>query len=420
LPAHAPGTSVRALGTGVITGAANDDPSAIGTYASAGAAFGPAILWAAPIVFPIMAVSLYLASKLGQVTGMGLAAALRLHYPRWLLWMIVAAVLVGNTVEAGADLGGLAAGFHLLTPLSVRFWVLPLAAAILAVQVYGSYTWIRGVFRWLALALLAYVGSALLARPHWGAILQATVLPGFHWTRNSLAALVAIVGCAASPYLFVWQTSQQVEEETSIGRRRLSDRKGTNPVELKAMAWDVVLGMFFASVVMYFILLATAVTLYPMRWGEIHSAAQAAEALAPLAGHAAGALFACGLIAVGFIAVPVMSVGAGYMLCDAMGWKSGLSTRPREAPQFYAVIAAVTAVAAAMNFLGVNPFHALIIAGTVQGLLAPALLVLLLLMTGNSAIVGRWTNSRPVAALGWLSAAATAAAALGLLALELL
>ncbi len=417
LPAHAPGTPVRALGTGVITGAADDDPSAIGTYASAGAAFGPAILWAAPVMFPMMAVTLYLAAKVGKVTGLGLAAVLRRHYPRGLLFVVAGLMLVGNTIEAAADLGGLVAGLHLLLPVPILPAIVGVAALILAVQFFGSYTWIRDVFRWLALALLAYVAAGVLAHPNWGEIARATVLPSFHWTRASLAALVAIIGTAGSSYLFGWQASQQVEEEISLGRRRLSDRSDTTETALKAMAWDVVLGMLFSAVIMFFILLSTATTLYPMRWGDIHTAAQAAQALAPLAGRAAGALFAVGIIAVGFLAIPVMSVGAAYIVCDAMEWKSGLSTSRHEAPQFHWVIGAVTVAAVAINFLGVNPIHALILAGLVQGFLAPGMIILLLLITGNRAVMGRWTNSRPVAALGWLSAAATAAAALGLVAL---
>ncbi|MGN6593430.1 MAG: NRAMP family divalent metal transporter [Terriglobales bacterium] len=408
---------MRALGTGVITGAADDDPAAIGTYASAGAAFGPAILWAAPVMFPMMAVTLYLAAKIGKVTGMGLAAVLRVHYPRWLLLTVAGVLLLGNTIEAAADLGGLVAGLHLLAPFPTAAGIVAVAALILAVQIFGSYTWIRNVFRWLALALLAYVGAAVLAQPNWSEIARATLLPNFHWTRDSLGAVVAIIGTTGSSYLFGWQASQQVEEEISLGRRRLSDRKDTTKVELTAMAWDVALGMLFSAVIMFFILLSTATTIFPVRWGEIHTAAEAAEALAPLAGRAAGALFAVGIIAVGFLAIPVMSVGAAYIVCDAMGWKSGLSASRHEAPQFHWVIVGVTVVAVAINFLGVNPIRALILAGLVQGFLAPGMIVLLLLITANPRVMGRWTNSLPVAALGWVSAAATAAAAVALVVL---
>ncbi|MGH9486032.1 MAG: NRAMP family divalent metal transporter [Terriglobales bacterium] len=416
LPAHTPGATVQAVGNGVITGAADDDPSAIGTYASAGAAFGPGILWSAPAVLPLAAVIMYLAAKVGHVAGVGLATVIRLHYPRWLLVTVVAGMVVGNIVEAAADLGGIAASLHLLTPMAELFWIVPVAVAILAVQVMGSYIWIRNVFRWLALALLAYIGSALLAHPSALEVIKSTLLPHIHWSRGYVAALVAMIGSSASPYLYGWQASQQVEEDISMGRRRLSDRVSTtSALTLKALAWDVAVGMFFSCVVMYFILLSTAITIYPVRFGSIHTAAQAAQALAPLAGHSAGILFAAGVIAVGILAIPVMTTGAAYLVCDAMRWKSGLSARPRQAPQFYWIIAAVMAVAAALNFVDTNPIHALIAAGLLQGFLEPGLLLVLLLVTCNPKIMGRWTNSRLVTALGSLALLAVTAAVVTLL-----
>ncbi|MGH9466554.1 MAG: NRAMP family divalent metal transporter [Terriglobales bacterium] len=415
LPAHTPGSTLQALGTGIITGAADDDPSAIGTYASAGASFGPGILWTAPALFPLVAVIMYLAAKVGHVAGMGLAAVLRQHYPRWLLATVVVAMVAGNIVEAAADLGGIATSLQLLAPMAELAWVVLVAAAILAVQVFGSYTWIRNVFRWLALVLLAYIGSALLAKPDVLHIAEVTVIPHIHWSRDYLAAVVAMIGTSGSTYLYGWQASQQVEEDISMGRRRLTDRISTTSVlSLKALAWDVALGMFFSCVVMYFILLATAITIYPVPWGSMQTASQAAKALAPLAGHAAGILFAVGVIAVGFLAVPVMTVGAAYIVCDAMDWKSGLSARPKQAPQFYWIIVAVMVAAAGLNFLGLNPIQALIAAGLVQGFLAPGMIILLLIITCNPRIMGPWINSRFATALGGLTALASAAAAVTL------
>ncbi|TAN24218.1 MAG: divalent metal cation transporter [Acidobacteria bacterium] len=416
LPAHTPGGTVQAVGTGIITGAADDDPSAIGTYASAGAAFGPGILWAAPVLFPLMTVVMYLAAKIGHVSGVGFAAVIRQHYPRWILTTVVVAIVAGNVIEAAADLGGVGAALHLLSPLPGLFWVLPIAAGILAIQLFGSYTWIRNAFRWLALALLAYIGSALLAKPDLLQTVKATLVPQIHWNRDYLAVLVAMIGTSGSTYLYGWQASQQVEEDISMGRRRLSDRTSTtSATTLKSLAWDVVLGMFFSVVIMYFILLSTAATIYPTRWGSIHTAAEAAQALAPLAGHAAGVLFAVGVIAVGFLAIPVMTIGAAYVVCDAAGWKSGLSAKRKDAPQFYWIITAVMIVAAGLNYLGMNPIHALIAAGIVQGFLAPGLMLLLLLITCNPRIMGPWTNSRWVTVVAGLAALASAAAAVALI-----
>lgn len=416
LPAHSPGASAAAVGTGIITGAANDDPSAIGTYASAGAAFGSGILWTAPVLFPLMAAIMYLAAKIGHVTGLGVAAVIKRHYPRWVLVAVVTAFVAGNIVEAGADLGGIGAALQLLAPMPVRFWIVPVAAVILAIQIFGSYTWIRNGFRWLALALLAYVGSALLAGPNAGPIIRATVAPHIHWSRDYFAVLVAMIGASGSPYMFGWQASQQVEEDVSMGRRRLSDRTAsTSAVSLQALGWDVALGMLFSVVVMYFILLSTAITIYPTSWGSIHTAAQAARALTPLAGTAAGVLFAVGVIAVGVLAIPVMTVGAAYVLCDAMGWKSGLSARRQQAPEFYRIITAVMVIAAGLNFVGINPIHGLIVAGLVQGFMAPGLMLMLLLITCNPRIMGPWTDRLWTKGLGGIAAAASLAAAVALI-----
>lgn len=415
VPHSLPPAARRAVGLGLIAGAADDDPSAIGTYASAGAMFGPAILWLAPALLPIICAVMYITSKLGQVTGQGLVAVIKAHYPRWALWVLAAALIVGNVTEAGADLGGLAAAWQLILPAPYLVWVLAMAVLIFCVQFFGSYTWIRSIFRWLALVLLAYVGAALLSHPDWGGTLAATFVPHLHFTRQFFAIVVAIIGTAASPYMYVWQAGQQVEEDISMGRRRLSDRLGTSAAVLRATAWDVVTGMIFSVVVMYFILLATATTLYPNFPQGLGSAADSARALQPLAGHAAAALFAAGIIAVGVLAVPVMSVGAAYVVCDAAGWKSGLTAKPRDAKAFYAVISVVLLAAVGFNLLGFNPIHALVAAGVVQGFLAPVLLVILLRITSNPKIMGPWTNTRRLNLLGWSSATVLALAAFALI-----
>lgn len=417
VPRKLPPAARRALGLGLIAGAADDDPSAIGTFASAGAMLGLTSLWLAPALLPIICGVMYMTSKLGQVAGQGLAAVIKAHYPRWILVPLVVAVVCGNIIEAGADLGGLAAAWQLVLPGSFAMWVVGMAVLIFCVQFFGSYTWIRTVFRWLALVLLAYVGAALLAGPNWRQTLDATFVPRLHFTRQFFTIVVAMIGTAASPYMYVWQAGQQVEEDISMGRRRLSDRRGTTSSVLRATAWDVVTGMIFSVVVMYFILLATATTLYPMFPNGLSSATDAARALQPLAGRSAAALFAAGIIAVGILAVPVMSVGAAYMVCDAVGWKSGLTARPREAKAFYSVIALITLAAVGFNLLGFNPIHALVAAGVVQGFLAPVLLVILLRLTNHPKVMGQWTNTRRLNILGWSSAVVLFAAVVTLLVL---
>lgn len=373
--------------------------------------FGSGILWTAPALFPMRAVVVYLASKLGQVSGQGLIGTIKTVFPKWVLIAVAIGAVVGNTIEAGADLGGIAAALNLLTPIPIIVLVVVVAVIIIAIQWFGSYTWIRAVFRWLALVLVVYVVSAVIVHP---AAVHAATLGKARLGRDYFAILVALVGASLSPYLYIWQASQEVEEDVSMGRRRLSDRKGTTKAALRSRAGDVLAGMAFSSVVMYCIILSTASTLYPAGVGRLSSAAQAAGALRPLAGPAAGLLFALGVIGVGFLAVPVMTVGAAYVVCDACGWKSGLSAKPRDAKQFYGVIAATTAAAVGINFLGANPIHALVAAGVVQGMLAPGLLLLMMLMTNNKVLMGAWANTRGVNVVGWATTALVSATAVAL------
>ena len=405
---------LRTLGLGLITGAADDDPSAIGTYASAGASIGPAFLWTAPVTFPMMCAVVYLAAKLGQVSGKGLFHVIKDHYPRWILYPALIGVLIGNTIEAGADIGGMAAAIAVLVPLPLPLIIIPVTAAIFALQVWGSYELIRNVFRWLALTLLAYVVSAIIAKPALMEVIKGTLIPTIRFDAQFLSLLVAVIGTTLSAYLYTWQSNQEVEEEIAIGRRRLSQRKGATKKELKETRVDVVSGMFFSNLVMYFIILSTASTLFKSGGTEISSAAEAAEALRPLAGDAAAVLFALGVIGVGFLAVPIMTTGAAYDLCQVVGWKHSLHAKPREAKKFYAAIGGFTVLAMGMNFLGFNPMKALVFSGIVQGFSTPPLLLLIMLMTTNRRIMGNRVNGLGLNILGWITVTAIFAATVGL------
>jgi NRAMP (natural resistance-associated macrophage protein)-like metal ion transporter len=406
--------SIRSIGLGLITGAADDDPSAIGTYASAGASLGPSFLWTAPVTFPMMFAVVYLCSKLGQVAGRGLFAVIREHYSRPILYFFLITAVVGNIIEAGADIGGMAAALNLLLPIPIGWIVVGITLTILALQMWGSYTLIRNVFRWLALALVAYIGSALLAKPELLPTIRGTLIPTIQFNKNFLAMLVAVMGTTLSAYLYSWQSNQDVEEDISMGRRRLTDRLGTTKEELRHSARDVGFGMFFSNVVMYFIILSTAATLFKAGQHEINTAAEAAQALRPLAGNAAGLLFALGVIGVGFLAVPVMTIGAAYDLCQSFGWKHGLHVKTAEAKKFYAAIVIFTLVAMGLNFFGINPMRALVFAGIVQGFSTPFLMLVLMLITNDRKIMGRWGNSVGMNVLGWLTTLAMFAAAIGL------
>jgi NRAMP (natural resistance-associated macrophage protein)-like metal ion transporter len=405
----------RSLGLGLITGAADDDPSAIGTYASAGAKFGLSFLWTVPFLFPMMFTVVYLSSKLGQVSGQGLFAVIRDHYSRWLLHAVLVGVLIGNTFEAAADIGGMAAALNVLLPIPFWMTVLLITAVILALQIWASYTFIRNTFRWLALVLLAYIGSALLAKPQLLPTLKATFVPTIQFNHEFLSMLVAAIGCSLSAYLYTWQSNEEVEEEVAVGRTRVSERKGATNEELKQTRRDIISGMFFSSLVIYFIILSTASTLFKAGKTDINTAAEAAEALQPLAGDAAGILFAIGVVAVGFLAVPIMTTGAAYDLCQTFGWKQTLNAKPSEAKKFYASIVFFTVVAMGMNFAGINPMKALVWAGIVQGFSTPPLLLLIMFMTNNRAIMGEQINSRTINILGWITTAAVFAATIGLI-----
>jgi Mn2+/Fe2+ NRAMP family transporter len=405
---------LRALGLGLITGAADDDCSAIGTYAQAGAQLGCKILWTAPITFPMMVAVVYLSGKLGQVAGQGLFSVLREHHSKWFVYTVLTGVIIGNTIEAGADIGGIAAGLGILVPWPRWIIVVAVTLVVLVLQVWGSYTLIRNVFRILALSLGAYIVSAFMAHPNWGQVAHGSLVPTLHFSRDFLSMLVAIIGTSLSAYLYTWQSNEEVEEERAMGRHTVEERRGATDDELRTSFWDITLGMLFSNVVMYFIILAAAATLFVAGKRDISTAVDAAQALKPLAGRAAGLLFTLGLVGVGFLAVPVMTTGAAYDLSQTLGWDNGLHHKPSEAKKFYWAVAIFTLLAMGMNFLGINPMRALVIAGIVQGFSTPPLMLLIMRMTNNPAIMGDRVNGRAINILGWFTTASIFLASAGL------
>jgi Mn2+/Fe2+ NRAMP family transporter len=331
------------------------------------------------------------------------------------LFSILLCALIGNVIEAGADMGGMAAALNLFVPLPGNLVVVGIGVVVAVLQIMGSYTLIRNIFRWLALVLLTYAGAAVLAKPDLMAVLKATFIPRIHFDAHSLSTLVAIIGTSLSAYLYSWQSNQDVEEDIFLGRRRITDRMGSTQEELRHSARDVAAGTLFASVVMYFIMLSTAATLFKAGKTDINTAAEAAQALAPVAGKLAGVLFAIGVISVGFLAVPIMTTGAAYDLCQALGWKHGLHYPPAEVKRFNAAIAVFTVLAVSLNFLGINPMKALVWSSIVQGVSTPFLMLLIMLITTNRKIMGRWTNTKPLTVLGWITTFAIFSASLGLL-----
>jgi NRAMP (natural resistance-associated macrophage protein)-like metal ion transporter len=408
------GRALARLGPGLITGASDDDPSGIGTYSSVGAAIGFPALWLAPATFPLMAAIQYTCAKVGLVCGAGLAGVLRQHYPRWVRYPAVAMLVVANTINAGVDIGAIAAALNLLVPLPINAFIVPIAVGILALQIFGSYPLIARTFKWLTLSLLAYVGAALFAHPDCGAVVRGTLLPTISRDRSFLMALVAILGTTISPYLFFWQASEEVEEETSLGRLDEASRRGATDAELRLAAWDVDLGMLASNGVMYFILLASAATLHTAGLTQIGSAAEAARALDPLAGHAATWLFALGIIGTGMLAVPILTTAAAAAVAESFGWQSSPDARLSEAKPFYAVIVGSTLVGLLVNVLGIDPITALYWTAVLNGLLAPPLLVLIMLIANNPTVMGTRVNGRGLNVLGWGTVGVMTAAAAGL------
>jgi Mn2+/Fe2+ NRAMP family transporter len=409
------GGTLRLIGTAVITGAADDDPSAVGTYASAGAQFGLAFLWIAPVVLPMMYVVVYLSAKLGKVYGKGLFAAIADRYPRWLLYPLMLGAVLGNLIEAAADLGGTGAALNLFIPLPIALLVMIAAVTILMFQVFGSYALLRNIFKWLALALFAYVAAAVMAKPDISKVLLNTFVPHITFSAGFLSMIVACIGTSLSAYIYTWQSNQEVEEQIEQGRRTTAQRRGATKGELGRTRQDVIIGMVFANVILYAILLSTGTVLHDAGKTDIETAAQAAQALQPIAGAGATALFTLGLVGVGFLAVPIMTAGAAYDLAQALDKPSSLNARPHEAPFFYATIAVVTVIAMLMNFAGLNPMKALVWSGIVQGFSVPPLLFVMMLMTNDRNVLGDRVNGRFTNTIGWITTAITFLAAASLL-----
>ena len=404
----------KALGPGLITGASDDDPSGIGTYAQAGAQYGFTTLWTTLAMLPMQTAVQYMCAKIGLVTGKGLAGVLREHYPR-VLYPAVIALVIANTLNAGADIGAIAAAINLLVPIPAIIFIVPVSLGIIGLQVFGGYRLIEKVFKWLALALLAYIGAALFAKPEIVKVLVGSLIPTIRLDPAYIGILVALLGTTISPYLFFWQASQEVEEQISMGRRHLRQRQGASGFELKYALWDTIAGMVFSEVVAYFIILATGATLFVAGKTDVASATDAAQALRPLAGDASVFLFAIGLIGSGVLAVPVLTGSAAYGVTEAFGWRSGLDHKITRAPQFYLVIIAATLIGMAINFLGINPITALVLCAVLNGLVAAPLLVLVMLVSNSRAAMGERTNGRLLNVVGWVTTIVMGVAAIGLI-----
>jgi NRAMP (natural resistance-associated macrophage protein)-like metal ion transporter len=402
------------LGPGLVTGCADDDPSGISTYSAAGAIFGYGMLWTALVSFPLMSAVQMMCARLGMVTGRGLAGVVRRRYPTWVLWGACSLLIVANVVNIAADLGGMADATQMVTGVNALFWTPVYTVIIIGFLFWSSYKTIARIFKWITLVLLAYVVTAFFARVDWRAAALATLLPHFALSRDYLAVLVGILGTTISPYLFFWQASQEVEEEHAHGRN-LARRKGATDEELRGLKVDVITGMFASNFIMYFIILTTAATLHAHGIVKIDTAKQAAEALRPLAGNAAYVLFTLGLIGTGMLGVPVLAGSSAYAVSEAAAWRGSLDKKPRGAKKFYAVLAAGMLIGLAINFAGLDAVKMLFWSAVVNGVLAPPLILLILLLTSSRKVMGDRVNSPLTRILGWITFVLMTAAAVGMM-----
>ncbi len=404
------------LGPGLITGAADDDPSGISTYSVTGASFGYAALWTALFSFPLMVAVQLMCARLGMVTGRGLAGVVRRNYPRSVLWGACSLLIVANVFNIGADLGGMAEATEMMTGIKSYYWTPIYTAIIIGLLFFSSYRQMARIFKWLTLVLFAYVITAFLSQPDWAAVLKATFIPHVEWSSAFLATFVGILGTTISPYLFFWQASQEVEDERAQGRKTVEEREGATDDELRIARTDVITGMFFSNLVMYFIILTTAATLHANGQTNIETAQQAAEALRPLAGNGAYLLFTLGLIGTGMLAVPVLAGSAAYAVAEAKDWRGTLEDRPRLSRKFYTIVAIAMVLGLVLDFVGFNAVKMLFYSAVLNGVLAPPLVVLVTLLTSNPKIMGERVSSRPLQYLGWATAAIMTAAAVGMFA----
>jgi NRAMP (natural resistance-associated macrophage protein)-like metal ion transporter len=401
------------LGPGLITGCADDDPSGISTYSVTGAMFGYGLLWTALASLPMMTAVQLMCGRLGMVTARGLAGVVRKHYPGWVLWSACLLLIVANVINIAADLGGMGDATQMITGISSLVWTPLYAACIVGFLFWSSYRQIANVFKWLTLVLLAYLLTAFLAHVDWREALRATFIPHLEWSREYMSVLVAILGTTISPYLFFWQAALEVEEERAMGRT-LAQRKGATDEELRRLRTDVLAGMFFSNFIMFFIILTTAATLHSHGGTKIETAKQAAEALKPLAGHFAYLLFTLGLVGTGMLGVPVLAGSCAYAISEAAAWRGSLEKKPRGARRFYAVLAVAMFIGLALDYVGLDAVKMLFWSALVNGVLAPPLILLIVLLTSNPKVMGNRVNSPLLRIGGWVTFAIMTAAAIGM------
>jgi NRAMP (natural resistance-associated macrophage protein)-like metal ion transporter len=406
---------LKSLGPGLITGASDDDPSGIGTYSQTGAQFGYAQLWMALFTFPLMTVVQEVCARIALHTGRGLAEVIREHYPKPILYVSVLLLFIANTINIGADLGAMAASCQSLLSIPFSIWLVALTLLTILLEIFVSYKQYARLLRFLTLSLFAYILAAFVVSQDWRQVFYSTIIPTIQFNKDYALNLVAVLGTTISPYLFFWQAAQEVEEDIDSGKTSKAAGKGVSKTELKWMRTDVTSGMLFSNLVMWFIIITTASTLFRHGITDIDSAPKAAEALRPIAGRFASILFAAGIVGTGLLAVPILAGASAYAMAETFTWHEGLYLKLRQAWGFYGVIAFSTMLGAAMNFVGINPIKALYYTAVINGLVAPPLLWLIMLIGNNRKIMNDKVNGRASNILGWFTTIAMTMAAAALL-----
>ncbi|PID99504.1 iron transporter [Candidatus Saccharibacteria bacterium] len=397
----------NALGPGLTTGASDDDPSGIATYSQAGAQHGFGFLWLSLWTFPLMSTVQEMCARIGMVTGRGLAANIRSAYSRRTLRFITILLFAANAFNIGANLGAMAKAVQLLQPqLSFGWLVAGFSVLSLLLQILMPYSKYARYLKWLALVLLSYIASAILAKVDWSQALRAVAAPELTFDKDSLLLICAVLGTTISPYLFFWQTSQEVEEEILEGKTTLRQRRSaTAPEQIKRMRIDIWSGMFLSNIVMFFIIAVCGWVLFPHGITNISTAAQAAEALRPFAGDATYYLFAIGIIGTGMLAIPVLAGSSSYAIAESLRWKGNLHSPLKQAHAFYGIIIISMLVGLALNFVGIDPIKALIYSAVANGIVAPFVLFFIVKLSSNRKLMGHWKNRRSTTVVGWATTA---------------
>lgn len=393
---------LKSIGPGIVTGAADDDPSGIATYSQAGAQFGTSLIWLSLWLLPAMTLIQEMCARIALVTGRGLASNIKHAYSKKVLYFVALILFIANTINIGANLGAMAKAVQMILPwFNFYFLIIFIGIVGLLLQIFLSYKKYVKYLKWFAVSLFAYIATGLIIKMNWSHVLHETFIPHITLAKDQIFLITAIIGTTISPYLFFWQTSQEVEEEISEGKTRQIDRKGATDSEIKKMRIDVGLGMFFSNLVMFFIIAVCASTLFANGITNINTATDAAEALRPLAGNGAYFLFAIGIIGTGLLSIPVLAGSASYAISESFGYKEGLYRKLHDAHAFYGIIIISVVIGMLLNFIGIDPIKSLIYAAVLNGLIAPLILICIVHISGSKKIMGKHKNSKIVNIIGW-------------------